>query len=651
MSREATGLEPPHPQEWLHAGASGEASGKDSLAARVEVSWNRGGAAASNTEVKRGGDNMRRYLAAGVWLLIGLAEACSGGEPAVAPAPPPAQTPRQRLQQAIDVSRELAGRDEEPDTPELKQAAAAMGPAEGSSGHAGVTRFALESHVAKYLETRPWSWHYALHVRELSATVPQNWPSPADAAALRDLLADREPAMRAMAAEALATLHQPEDVPRMARLLNDGNEAAPVLGHNRSRLATLPRAEAKHVGPAADRLDLLRGWRKETVAQSARRAIRLMTGQQFSEEAAFAAWWKVNDDGRNCLWYWQQRLERELDEADIAASPVRNPQRPGETWKQWWPRYQALRDAARGEVHKTIAAELRQLPAEVEAKVRLLAVSEHAGGAPITGSEGQFWPDPPALRVSPERLLDLLDRKDLWPDVPWGGDKGRGLYNLLAERLGMWAEVLFRPADVPRLRAAMRREHDNLWWSGQTGMILGISRLLPPAAPDKLDDPDTRDGALRQAVLGEHDLSTRGYCARELVRIGLPANAALLTQVSFAASKDDQDNRITQDILQALAEPPRTPEKRRFLIELLLDPRFEPFWTRPNTGMGMDMCRQYGIWAVNVCAGREMIDLYAMRERLVDPARSANALAEVRRLVAQLNQPAAQPDAGPEPHP
>ena len=294
---------------------------------------------------------------------------------------------------------------------------------------------------------------------------------------------------------------------------------------------------------------------------------------------------------------------------------------------------------ARAEVHKTVAAELRQRPPEVEAKVRLLTASDHAGGCPITGSEGQFWPDAPALRVSPDRLLDLLDRKDLWPDVPWD-DNGRGLYNLLVERLGMWADVLFGPVHVPRLRAALEREHDNLWWSGQAAMIIGISRLLPPACPGKLDDPDTRDGALRRAILSEPDLFARCYCARELVRVDLPTNAPFLTQVCFASARDDPENQLTQNILQALAEPPRTPEKRRFLVELLLDPRFEPLWTCSNTRMGMDMCRQYGIWAVNAYAGRELID-NSLKYGLVAPARTASALGEVRRLVAQLAQPPA----------
>ncbi|HOF19298.1 MAG TPA: hypothetical protein PK082_10350, partial [Phycisphaerae bacterium] len=94
---------------------------------------------------------------------------------------------------------------------------------------------------------------------------------------------------------------------------------------------------------------------------------------------------------------------------------------------------------------------------------------------------------------------------------------------------------------------------------------------------------------------------------------------------------------IGQGILQALAQPPLTSQKRQLLVELLLDPRFEPFWTRPNTRMGMDMCRQYGIWAVNAHAGREMIG-DSIQNRLTDPAESDKALTELRQVVRRLRE-------------
>ena len=64
---------------------------------------------------------------------------------------------------------------------------------------------------------------------------PQNTPRWPEAAALRRLLQAHDPAMRTMAAEALATLHQPEDAARLAALLGDRAAAPPYLGHNVSR--------------------------------------------------------------------------------------------------------------------------------------------------------------------------------------------------------------------------------------------------------------------------------------------------------------------------------------------------------------------------------------------------------------------------------
>ncbi len=374
-----------------------------------------------------------------------------------------------------------------------------------------------------------------------------------------------------------------------------------------------------------DVMVLDRSWRKETVGQCARRALKLMTGRKFESKADFEEWWKVNSGGRNCLWYWQQRLKREFDEADIATSSYHINWRPYETWEQYSSRIHAIRATARTEVLATVTAELRQLDPEVEAKVRLLTVCTHTGcyGA-------QFWPDPPNLRISSGRLLDLLDRKDLWPDVPWDSN---WYYSRLAERLGMWADVLFTSSDVPRLKAVLEREHDNLGAS----LIIGISRLLPVAAEEELGSTDTRDGWLRHATLNERDLFVRCYCAMELVRVGLPENAAFLTEMAFAAHEDDSENCFMQYVLQALAQPPLTAEKRRFLVDLLLDQRFEPLWTCPD-GRGGDsphMCRVYGIQAINAHAGRELVG-DAVENGLTNPDKYKEALAELRRLIAQL---------------
>ena len=48
------------------------------------------------------------------------------------------------------------------------------------------------------------------------------------------------------------------------------------------------------------------------------------------------------------------------------------------------------------------------------------------------------------------------------------------------------------------------------------GLLLSLPAgcpLLPPAEPDNLDHPDTRDGVLRTALRDEEDVFARGYVA------------------------------------------------------------------------------------------------------------------------------------------
>ena len=60
----------------------------------------------------------------------------------------------------------------------------------------------------------------------------------------------------------------------------------------------------------------------------------------------------------------------------------------------------------------------------------------------------------------------------------------------------------------------------------------------------------------------------------------------------------------------------------------------------------MDMCRIYGIRAVNAHAGGELID-NSLQNDMIYP--TAAALAEVRRRIARLPQPATKPAAGSSP--
>lgn len=525
-----------------------------------------------------------------------------------------AASPVGRLQWAISASRELAMAAEEL-TPDKNEPVRAV--AKEDREDISQRRFPRQSHVSQYTKARPWTLAYdRFSFREGMKELPQAWPAPADRSELRGLLKDGDPALRGMAAEALATLYEPEDLPLLAGLLSDTAEAAPNLGYN---MALSSRASFEP--PGGDGLTVLRSWYKRTVASYAREGLKLISAREFTDEAEFRKWWKNNENARHCLWYWQQRIQRGMDEIEHD---------PGTRSEQGDHRKQVA--AAKAALARTVLAELKQLPPEVEAKVRLLTTSERAGGAPITGSENSFWPEPPALRVTPKRLLDLLDRKNLWQDVAW--DKEH--YNLLAERLGIWAAALFLPEHAPGLHAALKRERNTLWWSGQAALIIGISRLMPAAKDDALDQAGTRDWMLRDAVLHEPDLFVRDYCAMELVRIGLPGNAAFLKRIAFEPIKDNGSPTLSQAILQALAEKPLTVAKRELLADIVLDERFKIFWTRPNARMGDDMDREYAAAAINAHAGRLLIT-DEQKDALVNPARSAGAL---KKLRASVEQPA-----------
>jgi hypothetical protein len=511
-----------------------------------------------------------------------------------------AETVRDRLQKTINRTRELMGQAEEAD-PALFQQAAPEPAVEEDRKSISPRRFPRQSHVSRYGFARPWTRHYARGPhRHKESVSKEEWPKVVQAAALRELLRDKDPAMRSVAVEALATLHQPEDVERIAALLDDKSEGLPVLGWNFQGSAHFMPVLIRDV--KADNLELMRSWHNRSVRTYARQALKLMTGRIFTPKS-FQEWWPRNKNAHHCLWYWQQRFQREMD-----------------------------REGRRDRV----LAELRKLPPEVEAKICLLAVHKHAGGADITQPSRTFFTMPLSLRLGATRLLELMDREGLWEDVEWEGSEGRDNYNRLLERLALSAPVLFRPEHASHLKNVLAREQSNLWWSGRAAMIIGISRLLPPDGSATGRKTESRDGFLRSAIEKEKHVFTRGYVARELVRVGLPVNWTFLKKVFFS-EKDNSfsSTDMRQSIIIELGKAPLTSEKRRALTDLLLDRRFASLWTRPSKRMGDDMYRQYAIRSVNAHAGKEILTRQHYQD-LDDPKKSAVTLKEVRQKVSEL---------------
>ena len=88
--------------------------------------------------------------------------------------------------------------------------------------------FPHESHLRELLIVRPWSEQYMPQYDAWPAT-SKPWFGEADSPLLRPLLKHENPELRALAVEVLATLHQPEDVPRIGALLADHAKALPLL--------------------------------------------------------------------------------------------------------------------------------------------------------------------------------------------------------------------------------------------------------------------------------------------------------------------------------------------------------------------------------------------------------------------------------------
>jgi len=322
-----------------------------------------------------------------------LAGSLLAGEWAVAgQAPSRAPSARDRLADAARGTRELSGRAAPGDPEAVKRRGIYLDPA--------LKIFPSPEDLRRYPSVRPCADLFARSpgVRAVAGTP---WTA-ADAQALRKALGDKDPAIRAMAIEALATLHDPEDVPSIGELLTDDAAAPPALEEAmmysslpfiREPRATLPAVDVGHY------------WAQMRVMDYAARALRVMTGRVL-DARTLPAWWKVHGDARNSLWYWQERFSREMEAARQSLPASLTPAGPADALR-------ARRDKVAA-VRRTFAAQLAALPPETEAKVLLLAESPYAGGPAIAAPEDSLFGYPLALRVGPGRLSDLLDRKGLW---------------------------------------------------------------------------------------------------------------------------------------------------------------------------------------------------------------------------------------------
>jgi hypothetical protein len=519
-------------------------------------------------------------------------------------------TARQRLESALKTTRELF-HDSTPD--------------KRFSAHEEHL-FPRQSHVQTYFLAGRWEAEATMFFGALET--PAYWPTAADAAQLRELLRDKDPQYKALAASALASLHQPDDVPHIAELLTDQRLAAPRLER---ALLSLPLRP--HQNGQADEVDCSLWWQQRTVREYAQEALRRMTGISFTPDS-FAPWWARNKIARERLWYWQGRFERKMASAEKAARRALERRRDergrhgpdilaADTQDDYAAYQRDLKERC-AKARQEIAAELARLPAELEAKIRLCA--DGNGGSELAEDpEKFFFAGPPKLRLDTERLLELLAGRNLWPDVDWE----QGNYNRLVVRLSLAAGTTFQARHVGAFKEVHQTPRFELWWDGRAAPSVAIGRML--------HDPAMRADWLRDCIRNERDLFARGYVAAELVNVGLPRHREFLMEAFFAEQEKNAIPDLRMSVLRALGQPPLTQNKREALIELVLDKRFEILWTQAGGRMGTDAYRHDASRSLNAHAGRELIS-YDDQLALADPSRSAKALGNVLTKVRSLTK-------------
>jgi len=463
------------------------------------------------------------------------------------------------------------------------------------------------SHLVRLMGERPWIRDQLgnIHSTALLRVDSEEfrWPTEKDQPELRRLVFDKDPDIRAMAIEALATLQDPGDLKLIAQVgPNALAGTAPTVGFLSEQHPVWANGWPNEWGGEQDEdplcFDLI--WRQATVDEHVERALRQMTGADVTC-ATFAKWVARHGDTRDSLWSWQQRLQQQFDFAELSAHRLAQ-SNPEEQYRLVAIKHAELRKAAR--------AELAALDRQVEAKVLLLAKNKGYGTHDLDDFHTRFFDSPWQTRLTKGELFNLLEGGQPWSDVDWADSKGRSgeIHTQLVTRIMLNAEQAFAREDVPRLQKLLDDPKPDIGWYGRAASIIGISRLLPAAAPKTLDDPGTREGYLRKAIREESEVLTNGYVARELVRIGLPGNVPFL-RATFYVEKDNRGatHDVRSSIIEALGQHPLTDEKRKFLFELITDPRCRHLLARSPKAIGDDWLQTVVVRSINSHAGRQLV--------------------------------------------
>jgi len=236
---------------------------------------------------------------------VSAAPVPSAAAPSTAKLPqPPELSVRQRLQRAVDVSRELAAKG----VPAGKAVFHEFAPPVEARRVDGMLLPRVED-AKVYAQVRPWQWRSPPQLATVWKKAPfdlEPWPARSDAPELRKLLADKEPAIRCLAVEALGTLGLHEDEARIRDMLTDLAEGPPLLDWNSVRTARYLSDEDLAIGGVYRNLS----WQGQTVAGSARAALRRITGQNWVDQTRAFEKQLASTDVR-------QRLVAALNLADL----------------------------------------------------------------------------------------------------------------------------------------------------------------------------------------------------------------------------------------------------------------------------------------------------------------------------------------------
>ena len=308
----------------------------------------------------------------------------------------------------------------------------------------------------------------------------------------------------------------------------------------------------------------------------AQRAIWIVTEESLDAKT-FGRWWAVNKNYRNQLWYWNMRLRRAVRSIERGVNEESYPREMGAEERKRLEDSAEARGRMRFEqLQKQIADEVMLLAPETAAKILLLATDCE------NGSDHSYFESIPRLSLSASRLLELLDRQRLWPDVEWEAED-TGTTAAWSIR-SCWLRRRFSVLNTrTRLQAIFARRRGQMWWDAQGAMFVGISRLLPAAQDISTALRHGRGICARQSK-GRRRRHLRAKHGSSRTRHGSTCRDQweYLKTVIFSQPPEAGYPDLAQSIIRALGECPITAAKREALLDLLKAPGIQPLLTQED---------------------------------------------------------------------